>query len=68
MLMIMIIYEFTLALAKFSYVQCLQLQLIIFQTGFDKRHKATDTVAEIANEPKTFKDRLRILKTTRSSF
>ena len=26
------------------------LQLIVFQIGFDKCHKATDTVAEIANE------------------
>ena len=45
--------------------------MIIFQIGFDKRYKlkATDAVAEIANEPKTF---LKIvkgsLKTTRSSF
>ena len=46
--MIMIMFEFTLAHAKFSYVQCFLLQLIIFQIGFD--HKATDTVAGIASE------------------
>ena len=35
--------EFPLANTKFRYIQCLSLQLIIFQISFDK-HQAPDTV------------------------
>ena len=51
------------------FVIVLQLIITLFQIGFDKRHKATDTVAEIANELNTFKDHQRIFKRiTRSIF
>ena len=48
----------------FSRVWSVQIQIkngsfelgLRFPIDFDKRHEATDTVAEIKNEPKIFKD------------
>ena len=39
--------EFPLTNTKFRYIQCLSLQLIIFQISFDK-HQAPETVAGIS--------------------
>ena len=38
------------------------MQLIRFPIDFDKRHGVADTVSEIENELKTFKDHKRTLK------